>query len=225
MLVSSRPDSNTEHRWFGLILLPFVSFSADGAVVIWKFLMDVRKSLAANTTSNSPESGNNNDSDNAPERIWKMWKNSLEVSEFAHGHPIDLCVQFTLWWTPMLVLLGWWTGKPMLLLFGTLLDKHLCTASQLMHNYLDYFEVAMILGACFLVNYVTVDSKTNMSEGLTMICFYVMIVRTAVPDPNVFIADRILYTGNSSVVVSGATPSCGHAGLSVYCGHCGGEWC
>ena len=40
----------------------------------------------------------------------------------------------------------------------------------------DYFEVALLLGACFLVNYVMQDSKTNMSEGLTMICFYVMIV-------------------------------------------------
>ena len=40
----------------------------------------------------------------------------------------------------------------------------------------------MLLGACFLVNYVTIDAKTNMSEGLTMICFYLMIVRMLVPD-------------------------------------------
>ena len=40
----------------------------------------------------------------------------------------------------------------------------------------DYFEVALLVGACFLVNYVMQDSKTNMSEGLTMISFYVMIV-------------------------------------------------
>ena len=40
----------------------------------------------------------------------------------------------------------------------------------------------MLLGACFLVNYVTIDAKTNMSEGLTMICFYLMIVRTLVLD-------------------------------------------
>ena len=41
------------------------------------------------------------------------------VSEFAHGRPIDLSIQFTLWWTPFLVLLGWWTERPMHLLFGT----------------------------------------------------------------------------------------------------------
>ena len=40
----------------------------------------------------------------------------------------------------------------------------------------DYFEIGMLLGACFLVNWVTSDAKTNMSEGLTMLSFYVMIV-------------------------------------------------
>ena len=42
----------------------------------------------------------------------------LRESEFAHGRPIDLSIQFTLWWMPVLVLLGWWSGKPMHLLFG-----------------------------------------------------------------------------------------------------------
>lgn len=39
------------------------------------------------------------------------------------------------------------------------------------------FEVAILIGACFLVNYVTADSKTNWAEGMTMVAFYVMIVR------------------------------------------------
>ncbi|KAM5541654.1 hypothetical protein V8D89_004844 [Ganoderma adspersum] len=82
------------------------------------------------------------------------------ASEFAHGRPIDLSIQFTLWWMPFLVLLGWWTDRPMHLLF-------------------DYFEIGMLLGACFLVNWVTSDAKTNMSEGLTMITFYAMIATAA----------------------------------------------
>lgn len=45
-----------------------------------------------------------------------------------------------------------------------------------MHLLFDYFEVAMLLGACFLVNYILSDSKTNMAEGLTMIAFYAMVV-------------------------------------------------
>ena len=41
----------------------------------------------------------------------------------------------------------------------------------------DYFEVALLLGSCFLVNYVTADAKTNWVEGFIMVAFYVMIVR------------------------------------------------
>lgn len=41
----------------------------------------------------------------------------------------------------------------------------------------DYFELALLLGASFLVNYVTADSKTNWVEGLIMVAFYLMIVR------------------------------------------------
>lgn len=41
----------------------------------------------------------------------------------------------------------------------------------------DLYEVAVLIGACFIVNYVTADSKTNWAEGATMVSFYVMIVR------------------------------------------------
>jgi Ca2+/Na+ antiporter len=43
-------------------------------------------------------------------------------------------------------------------------------------NILDLFEVAILLGACFLVNYVTADSKTNWLEGYLLVAFYLMIV-------------------------------------------------
>lgn len=42
----------------------------------------------------------------------------LVPSMLARGRAIDLSIQFTLWWMPVLVLLGWWTEKPMHLLFG-----------------------------------------------------------------------------------------------------------
>ena len=44
------------------------------------------------------------------------------------------------------------------------------------NNFADVYEVAVIIGSCFLVNYVTADSKTNWAEGVSMIAFYVMIV-------------------------------------------------
>lgn len=42
--------------------------------------------------------------------------------------------------------------------------------------FLDLFEVAVLIGACFIVNYVTADAKTNYAEGFAMVAFYVMIV-------------------------------------------------
>jgi len=33
----------------------------------------------------------------------------------------------------------------------------------------------MLVCACFVVNYVTADSKTNWAEGLAMVAFYVII--------------------------------------------------
>lgn len=47
--------------------------------------------------------------------------------------------------------------------------------------YIDLYEVALALGACFLVNYVTADAKTNWVEGFMMVSFYVMIVRRMTP--------------------------------------------
>jgi Ca2+/Na+ antiporter len=61
---------------------------------------------------------------------------------------------------PFLILVGWFSHKPMTLLF-------------------DLFEVSVLLGACFLVNYVTADAKTNWCEGLMMVIFYLMICITA----------------------------------------------
>jgi Ca2+/Na+ antiporter len=45
----------------------------------------------------------------------------------------------------------------------------------------DMFEVALLVGACFLVNYVTADSKTNWVEGCIMVAFYLMIVSLVAP--------------------------------------------
>ncbi|KLO10218.1 hypothetical protein SCHPADRAFT_832869 [Schizopora paradoxa] len=126
MLVKSiehvREDGNIQEEWFGLILLPFVSFSADGVVAILYFIR---------ATPEQPET-------------------------LAKSRAIDLSVQFTLFWMPFLVLLGWWIRKPLILLF-------------------DLYEVVITLGAIFLVNYVTADSKTNLAEGFILVALYFMI--------------------------------------------------
>ncbi|GJE95944.1 calcium/proton exchanger-like protein [Phanerochaete sordida] len=129
-----REQGNIQEEWFGLILLPIVSFSADGCIAIAYFARTVWNHI--------------------------IGKETMVPSELAKGRAIDLSIQFTLFWMPFLVLLGWWIDKPMSLLF-------------------DFYEVAVVLGACFLVNYVTADSKTNWVEGLIMVAFYIMIAISA----------------------------------------------
>ncbi|KAF8530094.1 hypothetical protein BU17DRAFT_35676 [Hysterangium stoloniferum] len=122
---SVREGSQISREWFGIILLPILSFSGDATVAIVYFLKSLYK------RQETPES-------------------------LAKGRAIDLSIQFTLFWMPFLVLLGWWTNKPLTLLF-------------------DLFEVSLLIGACFLVNYVTADAKTNWAEGVMLCAFYVMI--------------------------------------------------
>ncbi|EGO01598.1 hypothetical protein SERLA73DRAFT_176981 [Serpula lacrymans var. lacrymans S7.3] len=117
-------------EWFGLILLPIVSFSADGAIAIGHYIKVLY--------------------------TYVRYKMPIPPSPLAKSKTIDLSIQFTLFWMPFLVLMGWWTGKPMSLLF-------------------DFYDVVSLIGACFLVNYVTADSKTNWVEGLILLSFYVMI--------------------------------------------------
>ncbi|KAF8232845.1 hypothetical protein L208DRAFT_1269941 [Tricholoma matsutake] len=124
-----RLAGDIQEEWFGLILLPLVSFAADGFIAIFYFLRSL---------------------------IHHFFHQPAPPAALANSRAIDLSIQFILFWMPFLVLLGWWTGKPMHLLF-------------------DFFEVALLLAACFIVNYVTADAKTNWVEGYVMVSFYVMI--------------------------------------------------
>jgi Ca2+:H+ antiporter len=124
-----RERGNIEEEWFGIILLPIVSFSADGAIAIVYFL---RSFLRRFITAPQP-----------PDLL-------------AETRAIDLSIQFLLFWMPLVTLLGWWLNKPMSMLF-------------------DLFEVVLLVGACFLVNYVTADAKTNWAEGFVLLSFYIMI--------------------------------------------------
>ncbi|KAN0135210.1 H+/Ca2+ exchanger Vxc1-like protein [Lactarius tabidus] len=130
-----RGRGNIKEEWFGIVLLPIVSFSADATVAITYF---VRQSL----------------------KVYLGFRSPLPPESLAQARAIDMSIQFLLFWTPFLTLLGWWTNKPMTLLF-------------------DLFEVTLLVGACFLVNYVTADGKTNWAEGSILIAFYAMIVVSA----------------------------------------------
>jgi len=124
-----REEGGIQPEWFGLILLPLVSFSGDGFLAIIFFFRSCFRYLRGQP---SPP------------------------ATMANARPIDLSIQFILLWLPICVLLGWWTGRPMSLLF-------------------DLFEVALVISSCFIVNYVTADSKTNWAEGFAILAFYIMI--------------------------------------------------
>lgn len=87
-----RETSNIKEEWFGLILLPVVSFSGEALVTI---LYYVKKAI--------------------------ITSNEAPPSELANGRTIDLSIQFTMFWMPLLILIAWWTNKPLFLLFGTCL--------------------------------------------------------------------------------------------------------
>ncbi|KAF8204855.1 hypothetical protein BJ912DRAFT_1073151 [Pholiota molesta] len=128
-----RSTAKIEGEWFGLILLPLVSFAADGAVAVVYFIRHMLR---------------------------HFFREPIPPTTLAKGEAIDLSIQFTLFWMPFFILIGWWTNKPLTLLF-------------------DLFEVAALIGACFIVNYVTADSKTNWAEGMCMVIFYAMIALCA----------------------------------------------
>ncbi|KAI0314564.1 hypothetical protein OF83DRAFT_437581 [Amylostereum chailletii] len=118
--------SGTQKEWFGLFLLPFMSFSADGTSMLIYLVRD---------------------------RLKRYLGTAKPPASIAEARSIDLSIQYTLFWMPFLILLGWWTGRPISLLF-------------------DKFEVTILLASIFLVNYVTADAKTNWAEGFSMIAFY-----------------------------------------------------
>jgi len=95
-----RHVSGITQEWFGLVLLPIVSFSADGAVAIGYFCHKGLRRVRSKTSVPEPP-------------------NTLAKAE-----AIDLSIQFVLLWMPFLTLLGWWTNKPFSLLFGTFLIEY-----------------------------------------------------------------------------------------------------
>ena len=82
---------NPPSRWFGIVLLPIVSFSADGAVAIVFF---------------------------ARSALQRFLKTPESPNLLAEARAIDLSIQFLLFWMPVVTLLGWWMDKPISMLFG-----------------------------------------------------------------------------------------------------------
>jgi len=94
--------TNITQEWFGIVLLPIVSFSADGAVAVGYF---IKRTVSHLLKRKKPE----------------------PPTTLAKAEAIDLSIQFLLYWTPFVTLLGWWLNKPFNLLFG---EWHLLDAAS-----------------------------------------------------------------------------------------------
>lgn len=89
-----RESTNISEPFFGLILLPVVSFAADGTVAAVYYIRHYLKRLFS-----EPE----------------------PPATLAHSEAIEMSIQFVMFWMPFLILLAWWSGKPLTMLFGKLL--------------------------------------------------------------------------------------------------------
>ncbi|KAG8745070.1 hypothetical protein FRC10_008922 [Ceratobasidium sp. 414] len=161
LVKSIEPIRETElftSEWFGLILLPLVSYAGDGLNTIMFF---IRSNLLSQKVT--------------------------PPDDLAKAKSIDLSIQFTLFWIPALVLIAWGLNEPLTLLF-------------------DHFEVVVVVGACFLVNSVTQDGRTNWSEGTIMIGFYVIIALAAWYYPGQADAHFMLYCKSIQALLA-STPA------------------
>jgi len=79
--------SGITQEWFGLFLLPILSWAADGLLTVLWFIG----------------------------RIFRY--KQAPIDSVASGLAIDLSIQYLLFWMPFLVLVAWWTHRPLTLLF------------------------------------------------------------------------------------------------------------
>ncbi|KAF8594656.1 hypothetical protein BDV93DRAFT_529186 [Ceratobasidium sp. AG-I] len=144
-------------EWFGLVLLPLISYAGDGLNTTMYFI-----------------------------RTHLFSQDIAPPDDFAKAKNIDLAIQFTLFWIPVLVLASWAVNMPLSLLF-------------------DHFEIVVIVGASFLVNSVTQDGRTNWAEGLIMVGFYTIIALAAWFYPGDADVHFLSYCGSISSLLKGST--------------------
>ncbi|KAJ6627510.1 hypothetical protein B0H10DRAFT_1994941 [Mycena sp. CBHHK59/15] len=103
-----RERHEINEEWFGLILLPFVSFSADGILSLVYYMRCHLKHYLGTPLS-------------APKTL-------------AEARCIDLGIQFLIFWMPLLVLVAWFCHKPLSLLFD-LFEIVLLISATFLVNY------------------------------------------------------------------------------------------
>ncbi|KIY68513.1 hypothetical protein CYLTODRAFT_351232 [Cylindrobasidium torrendii FP15055 ss-10] len=157
-------EGHVNKEFFGIMLLPLISFSADGFVALINYCRNTFRHL---------------------------FGRPIPAVKIAEAQAIDMSIQFLLLWIPFIEVIAWITNRPLLLLF-------------------DIFEVSLIVSACFLVNYVTEDSKTNWAEGLAMVAFYFMIGILAWFYKGQASVENLLFCGSVADAVAGVGTGAHH---------------
>ena len=132
---------NVSREFVGLILLPVIGMSARR--IIQELDLELTLSLG-----------------NSVEHITAVTVSVKDKLNLSMSIAVGSSIQVSLCILPILVLLGWAIGQPMML-------------------YFDIFETIIIVIAVLLVNFAISDGRTNWLEGATLMLAYVSIALAA----------------------------------------------
>ncbi|KAI5115444.1 hypothetical protein M0805_006758, partial [Coniferiporia weirii] len=93
---------------------------------------------------------------NAAEHVTAVTVSVKDKLSLSIGVAVGSSIQIALFVIPLMVIIAWGLGKPLLLLF-------------------DPFESVTLFLAVLTVNYVVADGKSNWLEGMILMCLYVII--------------------------------------------------
>ncbi|KAF5369982.1 hypothetical protein D9758_001322 [Tetrapyrgos nigripes] len=147
-----KESETLSEEWFGLVLLPVVSFSGDGvlAMLTW-----VRRLL----------------------RHYLGWK-ITPVQTLAKAQSIDTAIQYLIAWVPIFVLLGWSKEKPLLLLFDSF-EVAILVASCFLINVITSDSKVNWAEGLEVSCYGDIGTYNVFNSGVALILFYAMIALTA----------------------------------------------
>ncbi|KAF7793301.1 hypothetical protein EIP86_004413 [Pleurotus ostreatoroseus] len=141
-----RASGVIKDEFFGLVILPLASFSASGISSIWYFLHSI---MLLNKEPHWDDEAQTATKGSATRKLPKI-----------KALPIELSIQYILFWTSFFVLLGWWIHKPVVLMF-------------------DFYELVILVTTIYLLDSVTHHEMINWAKGLIMISLYAMIALSA----------------------------------------------
>ncbi|KAL6299872.1 calcium/proton exchanger [Sparassis latifolia] len=104
---------------------------------------------------------------NAAEHVTAVTVSVKDKLTLSLGVAVGSSIQIALFVIPFSVILGWWIGKPLTLLFDPFESIVLFLSGM-----------SLVCPLLLVVNYVVQDGKSNWLEGMILMCLYVIIALT-----------------------------------------------